>query len=230
VYVDLPRVRLDGGARHFRRRWGYEPSAPPTLLEDIDEDGDDISDTYSLRDEAYPSYLLPHEGQSRQIFEFGAFFAIWRENFWAWRQNATQITVFVTFQMKWNFLRQGNFPMKWSGNRFWKMWRIGRWMLLIWAVDFFEPPQLVWADDFDQLRPLDGHLMAGPRDISSGPTGCSWPCLMDTFQFSLCVLLLLATKYLVFVWFSEANAFKVDHFGHLNIRSTIFLNENNKSV
>ena len=73
MYVDLPRVRLDGGARHFRRRWGYEPSAPPTLLEDIDEDGDDISDTYSLRDEAYPSYLLPHEGQTQIKFQIWNF-------------------------------------------------------------------------------------------------------------------------------------------------------------
>ena len=39
MYVDLPRVRLDGGGRHFRRRWGYETAtAAATLLEDIDED------------------------------------------------------------------------------------------------------------------------------------------------------------------------------------------------
>ena len=55
VYIDLPRVRLDGGARHFRRRWGYD-NAVPTLLEDIEEDGDDISDTYSLREETYTPF------------------------------------------------------------------------------------------------------------------------------------------------------------------------------
>ena len=63
VFVgDVPRVRLDGGTRHFRRRWGYDAAATAgsgsgigaatSLLEDIDEDADDYySDTYSLRSE-----------------------------------------------------------------------------------------------------------------------------------------------------------------------------------
>ena len=76
MYVGLPRGRLDGGGRHFRRRWGYETAtAAATLLEDIDEDaghdavdgaGDDHSsagDTYSLRDEPYHLYQLHHQGQ-----------------------------------------------------------------------------------------------------------------------------------------------------------------------
>lgn len=55
--MDLPRVRLDGGARAFRQRWGYELSPPPTLLEeDEGDDGEDAeshppSETTSLRDE-----------------------------------------------------------------------------------------------------------------------------------------------------------------------------------
>ncbi|XP_071443559.1 ras GTPase-activating protein raskol isoform X2 [Hetaerina americana] len=48
LFVDLPRVRLDGGAKAFRKRWGYELSPPPPLLEEEeeeygeeDEDGDE---------------------------------------------------------------------------------------------------------------------------------------------------------------------------------------------
>lgn len=71
VYADMPRVRLDGGGRQFRRRWGYDAgsgvvhqsnnAAPVNVasgnvnggyaLEDIEEDGDDYSDTYSLRED-----------------------------------------------------------------------------------------------------------------------------------------------------------------------------------
>ena len=56
---DVPWVRLDGGSRHFRRRWGYDATgagcgAPASLLEDIDEDADDYySDTYSLKSEIF---------------------------------------------------------------------------------------------------------------------------------------------------------------------------------
>ena len=79
VYSDLPRVRLDGGGRQFRRRWGYDGCAGPGSiinpssasaaasaaghLEDIEEDGDDFSDTYSLRDEASFTSNL-HEGRT----------------------------------------------------------------------------------------------------------------------------------------------------------------------
>ncbi|KZS19102.1 Ras GTPase-activating-like protein [Daphnia magna] len=74
VFSDTPRVRLDSGGRQFRRRWGYDGSAsgcgggtgPGSLnggaghLEDIEEDGDDFSDTYSLRDETSYNSIL-HE-------------------------------------------------------------------------------------------------------------------------------------------------------------------------
>lgn len=42
LFVDLPRVRLDGGVKAFRQRWGYELQPPPTLLEE-DEDGGGVS-------------------------------------------------------------------------------------------------------------------------------------------------------------------------------------------
>ena len=48
----------------------------------------------------------------------------------------------------------------------------------------------------------------GPRDISSGPTGCSWPCLMDTFQFSLS----LRQNIWFFVWFSRSTLSKLTIF------------------
>lgn len=56
LFVDLPRVRLDGGAKAFRQRWGYEISPPPTLME-VEEEGDeengDDGETVSLREEVY---------------------------------------------------------------------------------------------------------------------------------------------------------------------------------
>lgn len=59
--MDLPRVRLDGGARAFRQRWGYEggapPAQPPTLLEE-DED-DEEAETVSLRDHVLPACHSP---------------------------------------------------------------------------------------------------------------------------------------------------------------------------
>lgn len=55
LFVDLPRIRLDGGAKAFRQRWGYEVSPPPTLLEVEEEDGadgnEDEGETVSLREE-----------------------------------------------------------------------------------------------------------------------------------------------------------------------------------
>ncbi|XP_060834528.1 ras GTPase-activating protein raskol-like isoform X2 [Rhopalosiphum padi] len=52
LFVDLPRVRLDGGAKKFRQRWGYELiNQPPVLLEeDEDQDDDDAPDSASLRE------------------------------------------------------------------------------------------------------------------------------------------------------------------------------------
>lgn len=50
LFVDLPRVRLDGGAKKFRQRWGYElANQPPVLLEE-DEDEDDATDSVSLQE------------------------------------------------------------------------------------------------------------------------------------------------------------------------------------
>lgn len=53
MFVELPRVRLDGGARAFRQYWGYETSSrllapPPPLLEE-DEAGIE-HETVSLRE------------------------------------------------------------------------------------------------------------------------------------------------------------------------------------
>ncbi|XP_043190408.1 ras GTPase-activating protein nGAP-like isoform X2 [Amphibalanus amphitrite] len=57
LFLDLPRVRLDGGGKAFRKQWGYEKAPPPTLLEeeeDEEEDGEDeeeLSETQSLRED-----------------------------------------------------------------------------------------------------------------------------------------------------------------------------------
>ena len=62
MFLDLPRVRLDGGGKAFRKQWGYETAPPPTLLEEEEEDGgedaeeeeeDDLSETQSLREDGY---------------------------------------------------------------------------------------------------------------------------------------------------------------------------------
>lgn len=51
MFVELPRVRLDGGARAFRQHWGYEsrPLAPPPPLIEEDEAGIE-PETVSLRE------------------------------------------------------------------------------------------------------------------------------------------------------------------------------------
>ena len=57
LFVDLPRVRLDGGAKAFRQRWGYEVSPPPPLLEEEEGEGCEAegegepAETASLREE-----------------------------------------------------------------------------------------------------------------------------------------------------------------------------------
>lgn len=51
MFVELPRVRLDGGARAFRQHWGYEtrPALPPPPL--IEEDEAAVEpETVSLRE------------------------------------------------------------------------------------------------------------------------------------------------------------------------------------
>lgn len=82
VYSDLQRVRLDGGGRQFRRRWGYDQqsnlqdaalsgggvgggggSVQSAALEDIEEDLDDFSDTYSLREEQQGDGYVPVPGE-----------------------------------------------------------------------------------------------------------------------------------------------------------------------
>ncbi|KAJ9574041.1 hypothetical protein L9F63_008567, partial [Diploptera punctata] len=53
LFVDLPRVRLDGGAKAFRQRWGYELCPPPPLLEEEEGEGDgEPAETASLREES----------------------------------------------------------------------------------------------------------------------------------------------------------------------------------
>ncbi|KAF2365403.1 hypothetical protein FHG87_003847, partial [Trinorchestia longiramus] len=48
LFYDAPRIRLDGGARAFRKQWGYDlPHQPPTLLEEDGECGEDLEDPYS---------------------------------------------------------------------------------------------------------------------------------------------------------------------------------------
>lgn len=61
LFVDLPRVRLDGGAKAFRQRWGYEGGAPPPLLEEDEEEeeGDTEAETVSLREESLPANNSP---------------------------------------------------------------------------------------------------------------------------------------------------------------------------
>ncbi|KAF0313299.1 hypothetical protein FJT64_016152 [Amphibalanus amphitrite] len=71
LFLDLPRVRLDGGGKAFRKQWGYDLAPPPTLLEeeeDEDEDGeDDVSETQSLREDFF--------GRQSALVERGLHFA-----------------------------------------------------------------------------------------------------------------------------------------------------------
>ncbi|XP_024947249.1 probable Ras GTPase-activating protein isoform X6 [Cephus cinctus] len=60
MFVELPRVRLDGGARAFRQHWGYEtrPLAPPPPL--IEEDEVAVEpETVSLREANTASPIAP---------------------------------------------------------------------------------------------------------------------------------------------------------------------------
>ncbi|XP_043462805.1 uncharacterized protein LOC122498878 isoform X2 [Leptopilina heterotoma] len=60
MFVELPRIRLDGGARAFRQHWGYEtrPLAPPPPL--IEEDEASIEpETVSLREANTASPIAP---------------------------------------------------------------------------------------------------------------------------------------------------------------------------
>ena len=66
LFVDLPRIRLDGGAKAFRQRWGYEVSPPPTLMEVEEEDdegrecgGNGEGETVSLRDDGNAPTMSP---------------------------------------------------------------------------------------------------------------------------------------------------------------------------
>ncbi|XP_043518780.1 uncharacterized protein LOC122533272 isoform X3 [Frieseomelitta varia] len=65
MFVELPRVRLDGGARAFRQHWGYEsrPLAPPPPL--IEEDEAAIEpETVSLREANTASPIGECKGKS----------------------------------------------------------------------------------------------------------------------------------------------------------------------
>ena len=73
LFYDLPRVRLDGGARTFKRRWGYDlTTPPPPLLEedgeddiyDIPEDSISLAETRSLRED----YFFFHSSQGKDKF------------------------------------------------------------------------------------------------------------------------------------------------------------------
>uniref|UniRef100_T1HBP1 Uncharacterized protein n=1 Tax=Rhodnius prolixus TaxID=13249 RepID=T1HBP1_RHOPR len=63
LFVDLPRVRLDGGARAFRQRWGYDLGPPPLLEEEEEADIEcgpqttaaEQQETTSLREHQPPS-------------------------------------------------------------------------------------------------------------------------------------------------------------------------------
>ncbi|KAG7166047.1 uncharacterized protein LOC121870036 [Homarus americanus] len=55
LFYDLPRMRLDGGARAFRRRWGYELTPPPTLVEEENED-----DPYTIPNDDDPDDNLSY--------------------------------------------------------------------------------------------------------------------------------------------------------------------------
>ncbi|GFY74757.1 uncharacterized protein TNIN_7131 [Trichonephila inaurata madagascariensis] len=50
LFLELPRVRLDGGRQAFRRRWGYDMGVPSVPEED--EDSSELSETtpYGTRD------------------------------------------------------------------------------------------------------------------------------------------------------------------------------------
>ncbi|KAG8317813.1 hypothetical protein J6590_018207 [Homalodisca vitripennis] len=62
LFVELPRVRLDGGAKAFRQRWGYEGAAPPPLLEEDEEgEADTEAETVSLREDIMPTCHSPLE-------------------------------------------------------------------------------------------------------------------------------------------------------------------------
>ncbi|XP_025073009.1 uncharacterized protein LOC105422679 [Pogonomyrmex barbatus] len=65
MFVELPRVRLDGGARAFRQHWGYEtrPLAPPPPL--IEEDEAAVEpETVSLREANTASPIGESKSQS----------------------------------------------------------------------------------------------------------------------------------------------------------------------
>nr|CAD7194832.1 unnamed protein product [Timema douglasi] len=72
LFVDLPRVRLDGGAKAFRQRWGYELSPPPPLMEEEEEGMEDEmegepSETASLREEGMMSAVSSLERYKRCV-------------------------------------------------------------------------------------------------------------------------------------------------------------------
>ncbi|GIY34257.1 uncharacterized protein CEXT_562271 [Caerostris extrusa] len=55
LFLELPRVRLDGGRQAFRRRWGYDMGVP--CVPEEDEDSSELSETTSLRDEVTPLFF-----------------------------------------------------------------------------------------------------------------------------------------------------------------------------
>ncbi|KAG5309059.1 GAP2 protein, partial [Acromyrmex insinuator] len=106
MFVELPRVRLDGGARAFRQHWGYEtrPLAPPPPL--IEEDEAAIEpETVSLREAntASPIELYPQlkftleEGSDRLNFLDVTLMKHNNSIIYDWHQKPTSLDAYLLF-------------------------------------------------------------------------------------------------------------------------------------
>ncbi|XP_073970020.1 ras GTPase-activating protein raskol isoform X4 [Rhodnius prolixus] len=69
LFVDLPRVRLDGGARAFRQRWGYD-LGPPPLLEEEEEADIECGPQTTAAEQQETTSLREHQPPSSPIGEF----------------------------------------------------------------------------------------------------------------------------------------------------------------
>ena len=80
MFVELPRVRLDGGARAFRQYWGYESRslAPPPPLIEEDEGGME-PETVSLR-ESHTASPIGKENWTNFIYFFIHIFYLKNKN------------------------------------------------------------------------------------------------------------------------------------------------------
>lgn len=57
-------MRLDGGAKAFRQKWGYDISSPLGLLEEVDEEDDQIEDTSISESTSLREDILPNTAYS----------------------------------------------------------------------------------------------------------------------------------------------------------------------